>query len=142
MKPRISTDLPLGSRMASDHLEVRRHPRAAPWNCSNTTVLVAMQKNRTRNALLAESFSADCRQPDTWSGMILLSRLEENFKLHLPAIIPSGVSSRLLEQEAEQYGCQLIKELAQPMRLRQALAAASATKHLSLATHQQPKQAC
>lgn len=75
------------------------------------------------------------------TGVKLMSRIEKEFKLRLPTIILSGVSSRLLEQEAEQYGCQLLYKPAQPMRLRKAIAT-SVIQASPLATHEQPEQVC
>ncbi len=60
------------------------------------------------------------------TGLNLLSMVEARLGLRLPAIVLSGVSSRLLEQEAERGGHTLLYKPAQPARLRQALAQAVA----------------
>lgn len=55
------------------------------------------------------------------TGLKLLSTAEAQLGLSLPAIVLSGVSSRLLEQEAERRGLVLLYKPAQPARLREAL---------------------
>lgn len=106
------------------------------WGC----IVAAAQSSEDALAILSRDglpqvLIVDYLLQNGDTGVDFLSRVEEDFKIRIPAIILSGVSSRLLEQEAEQCGHRLLYKPTQPMRLRQALAAASANQKLSLATH-------
>lgn len=63
------------------------------------------------------------------TGVNLLRKMEDQLGLHIPALILSGVSSRLLEQEAERNGYRLLYKPTQPLRLRQALASSLLVGH-------------
>jgi CheY-like chemotaxis protein len=62
------------------------------------------------------------------TGVNLLGRVKNCLGIQVPAIVLSGVSSRLLEREVEQCGYKLLYKPTQPSRLRQALAECFATR--------------
>ena len=53
------------------------------------------------------------------TGLNLLARVEHELGIAVPAIVLSGVSSRLLEREVEKSGYRLLYKPAPPVRLRQ-----------------------
>lgn len=56
------------------------------------------------------------------TGLSLLRKVEQDLGLCIPAIVLSGVSSRLLEREVELCGAQLLYKPTHPAQLRRAIA--------------------
>ncbi len=93
------------------------------WGC----IVAATQSSEEALAILAaddlpQVLIVDYLLQKGETGLNLLSTVEAELGLRLPAIVLSGVSSRLLEQEAERSGHTLLYKPAQPARLREAIA--------------------
>ncbi|KUO55769.1 MAG: hypothetical protein APF80_13345 [Alphaproteobacteria bacterium BRH_c36] len=93
------------------------------WGC----IVAAVQSSEEALAVLANdepphALIVDYLLQKGETGLNLLDQVSAELGLKLPAIVLSGVSSRLLEQEVERRGHKLLYKPAQPARLREALA--------------------
>ncbi|CFX30488.1 putative Histidine kinase [Candidatus Filomicrobium marinum] len=100
------------------------------WGC---TVITAQTSDDALAILAAgdplQAIIVDYLLQNDDTGVNLLRKMEDELGLRIPAIILSGVSSRLLEQEAERNGYKLLYKPTQPLRLRQALASSVLAGH-------------
>ncbi|MGD9671566.1 MAG: ATP-binding protein [Hyphomicrobiaceae bacterium] len=93
------------------------------WGC----IVAARQSSDDALKLLAEEeppkvLIIDYLLQNGETGIALLDQVEQGLGLSIPSIILSGVSSRLLEREANMRGYQLLYKPTQSLRLRQAIA--------------------
>lgn len=93
------------------------------WGC----VVAARRSSEDALRLLAdeeppEVLIIDYLLQNGETGIALLEKLKQELGLSIPSIILSGVSSRLLEREANLRGYQLLYKPTQSLRLRRAIA--------------------
>ncbi len=90
------------------------------WGCeviaanSSTEAMEILRCNTPPQVLIVDYL---LQNGDT--GLNLLARVENELGIAVPAIVLSGVSSRLLEREVEKSGYRLLYKPAPPIRLRQ-----------------------